>query len=107
MASKESLHGAVRVLGWPSLRSDNNAASACLIKGYSPKVDFSELVGVYWLAAASYKVSIYIDRVESKSNLSDGPSRFDHELLFRLGSGRVTPRIPQTLLLSNISKLFS
>ena len=114
MGQLELLAGPVSLFTWRKSLSnskvfhfvDNNAASACLIKGYSPKTDSSELVGVYWLAAAAHKVSIYIDRVESKSNLSDGPSRFDHELLRRLGSEQVNPSIPSNLFLSKISSWF-
>lgn len=35
--------------------------------------------------AAKLKASIFIDRVESKSNLSDDPSRFDLKLIRHLG----------------------
>lgn len=115
MGQLELLAGPVSLFTWQSTLAnaklihfvDNDAASANLIKGYSPKSDSSELVGVYWLAAAAQKLSIYIDRVESKSNLSDGPSRFDFELLNRLGSQQVAPGIPEHLLLSNISSWFS
>ena len=54
---------------------DNDAASASLIKGYSPTVDSCELVGEYWIRAAALRMSVYIDRVESKSNIADAPSR--------------------------------
>ena len=85
---------------------DNDAASSCLVKGYSPKTDSSELVGIYWLTAAAHRVSIYIDRVESKSNLSDGPSRFDNELLTRLGSLEVKPILPPNFFLDSVSSWF-
>ena len=55
---------------------DNNAAASCLVKGYNPKTDSTPLIGDYWTTAAHHGIDIYIDRVESKSNLSDGPSRF-------------------------------
>ena len=114
MGQLELLAGPVSLTTWHSQLSnsklfhfvDNDAASSCLVKGYSPKVDSSELVGVYWLAAASAKTNIYIDRVESKSNLSDGPSRFDQTLLERLGSLEVTPCIPSQLSLDSISQWF-
>ena len=54
---------------------DNDSASACLVKGYAPTVDSCELVGQYWIRAAALKMSVYIDRVESKSNIADAPSR--------------------------------
>ena len=76
---------------------DNDSASASLVKGYSPRSDSCELVGIYWLQAAQIPVDIYIDRVESKSNLSDEPSRFSDTLLLSLGSTPVTPVIPSEL----------
>ena len=114
MGQLELLAGPVSLTTWHSQLSnsklfhfvDNDAASSCLVKGYSPKVDSSELVGVYWLAAASAKTNIYIDRVESKSNLSDGPSRFDQTLLERLDSLEVQPCIPSQLSLDSISQWF-
>ncbi len=56
---------------------DNNGAAANLVKGYSPQLDSSSIVGHFWLLASSMKSSIYIDRVESKPNPADGPSRLD------------------------------
>lgn len=76
---------------------DNDSASACLVRGYSPKADSCKLVGLYWLSAARHRVASYIDRVESKSNLADGPSRFDCDLLQKLGSTEVQPIIPPDL----------
>lgn len=64
---------------------DNDSASSNVIKGYSPKVDSSVIVGEFWLMAASLKSSIYIDRVESKSNLADGPSRLNFDELYQMG----------------------
>ncbi len=65
---------------------DNDSASACLVKGYSPRVDSCALVGEYWLLACQHSIDPYIDRVESKSNLSDGPSRLDFALMRQLKS---------------------
>jgi hypothetical protein len=60
---------------------DNDAAAASLVRGYSPRQDSCALVGDFWLAASSARLSIYIDRVESKSNPADGPSRLDFNLM--------------------------
>ena len=60
---------------------DNDAAASSLVRGYSPKTDSTALVGEYWSLAAQHGLEIYIDRVESKSNLADGPSCFQlHDL---------------------------
>lgn len=65
---------------------DNDSAAANLVKGYSPLHDSAAIVGDYWLLAAQYKMSIYIDRVASKANISDGPSRNDFSLLQSLNA---------------------
>ena len=70
---------------------DNDSASACLVKGYSPLVDSCALVGEYWLLACRFSIDPYIERVESKSNLSDGASRLDFKLLNELKSKFSTP----------------
>ncbi len=65
---------------------DNDSATSCLVKGYSPKEDSCKLVGDYWLRAAARRMNVYIDRVESKSNIADGPSRWDFKLPEQLGA---------------------
>eukprot|EP00971_Amphidinium_carterae_P232984 4624021-Amphidinium_carterae.1 len=54
---------------------DNDSATSALIKGYSGKLDSARLVGMYWMLAALYRINVFIDRVESKSNPADAPSR--------------------------------
>ena len=70
---------------------DNDAAASSLVRGYSPKVDSSLLVSNYWSLAAESAIDPYIDRVESKSNLSDGPSRLDETLMIQLHAHKVAP----------------
>jgi hypothetical protein len=94
MGQLEIFAGPVALDTWASLLQDaqvlhfvdNDSATACLVKGYSPQVDSCKLVGDYWLRAAKLKMSGYIDRVESKSNVADGPSRLDLEFVLRLGA---------------------
>eukprot|EP00435_Cladocopium_sp_Y103_P013062 s2693_g3.t1 len=69
---------------------DSDAAAASLVKGYSPKSDSTAMVGEYWSLAAQSAIDIYIDRVESKSNLADGPSRFELDLMDRLSALQVS-----------------
>ena len=68
---------------------DNNAVASSLVKGYSPKADSAHIISDYWTLAAKHGIDIYIDRVESKSNLSDGPSRFDLSELILMGGYQV------------------
>ena len=70
---------------------DNNSAAANLVKGYSPQTDSAAIVGEFWLAAAQLRTSVYIERVESKSNLADGPSRLDYSLVKFLGGSWQQP----------------
>jgi hypothetical protein len=70
---------------------DNNAALSSLIKGYSPKLDSVRLVGDYWLRVSTLKSNVFLDRVESKSNCSDGPSRADDSLMKEWGAVFVPP----------------
>ena len=94
MGQLELLAAPFAALTWASLlenRSiicfiDNDSAGANLVKGYSKQPDSSALVGEFWLIMASLKANVYIDRVESKSNLADGPSRLDFHLVLALGA---------------------
>ena len=70
---------------------DNSSAASTLVKGYSPTVDNSPLIGEYWLTAAKYAIEIYIERVESKSNVADGPSRLEFSLMQSLQARYVSP----------------
>ena len=65
---------------------DNESAAAGLVRGYSSKSDSSALIGEYWLTAAKHSLEIYIDRVESKSNISDGPSRLVFDDMAPIGA---------------------
>ena len=81
---------------------DNDAAAACLVRGYSPKSDSSAIVGTFWLLASQTKSEIYIDRVESKSNIADGPSRLDFSVLEAMHATAVSPNT-SPLFISDLS----
>ena len=66
---------------------DNNGALGALVKGYSSVEDCIKLSSDYWLRAAARRVFLYVDRVESKSNVSDEPSRLKtNGLMHELGA---------------------
>ena len=71
---------------------DNDSAATNLVKGYSPQPDSSNLVGSFWLTATQLKLHIYIDHVESKSNIADGPSRNSFAEVIRLGGTWTPPK---------------
>ena len=71
---------------------DNEGACANLVKGFSPQADSSAIVGQFWLMACSLELNVYVDRVESKSNPSDGPSRLECSTLISMGSKWTAPQ---------------
>ena len=77
---------------------DNDSAAATLVKGFSRKTDSCSLSGDFWLRAAKLATDIYIDRVESKSNIADGPSRLMFQEVWSYGCSYVPPQY--TALLS-------
>ena len=54
---------------------DAEAVEGALINGYSAWSDVSLLVGKFWELAQVLNAAIYIDRVPTDANCSDGPSR--------------------------------
>ena len=70
---------------------DNDAAASTIVRGYSSKTDSTAITGQFWLLAANIGAEIYLDRVESKSNLADGPSRLEFHHMHDLGAQYVPP----------------
>jgi len=70
---------------------DNDSAASNLVRGYSKISDSSAIVGEFWLTAAKLNTDIYCDRVSSKSNLADPPSRLESKLLNDMGANWTEP----------------
>ena len=111
MAQLELLVCPTALMTWRELLShrtlihfiDNDSAACGLVRGFSPKNDSSAIIGEYWSIAAANCIDPYIDRVESKSNLSDEPSRFSFTLMSSLNAARVRPIFPKP----TVSPIFS
>ena len=58
-----------------TIYTDNNAALAALINGDSSPTAAFALVAVFWFLAASYNIAIWLERVETKRNIADLPTR--------------------------------
>lgn len=56
---------------------DNEGSKFSLIKGYSPSLACSRLLGSIWQEEARLGSLTWFDRVPSPSNIADGPSRLD------------------------------
>ena len=78
---------------------DSEAAEAALIKGYSARFDINDLAGYMWDLVAKRDIGLYVARVPTDGNPSDGPSRADFSELERRGARWVTSQ-PSALLLS-------
>ena len=79
---------------------DSEAAEAALIKGYSARSDINDLAGYMWDLVAQRDIGLYVARVPTDGNPSDGPSRADFSELERRGARWVTSQ-PSALLLSS------
>jgi hypothetical protein len=64
---------------------DNSNALSALVKGYSEKLDITELAGTFWINSARLSISWWLDRVSSAANLSVGPSRQSYSLMQKIG----------------------
>ena len=65
---------------------DTNATRSAIVKGYTGQLDGSELIARVWLDVAVLCIGLFADRVESASNLADGPSRLEFDQFVSLGS---------------------
>ena len=55
--------------------TDNNAALAALINGDSSSRAAYTLIATFWFIAATYNMSVWFERVETKRNIADLPTR--------------------------------
>ena len=77
------------------LAVDNQGVLHALIKGRSSADDLNLGVGRHWLDVSRLRVAQHVVRVESASNIADGPSREDYSLLEAMGATYVPPKLPQ------------
>ena len=64
---------------------DSEAALDALVKGHSRTDDVCERVSVFWQIVARHQILIYLDKVATDSNISDGLSRFKLDEFKRTG----------------------
>ncbi len=56
---------------------DSEGALGAAIKGYSVHRDVSDLVTILWESVSRWGIILYLDRISTDANISDGPSRDD------------------------------
>ena len=67
---------------------DNEAAKAGLIRGAGATPLANAIIGDFCIAEAELQLKTWFNRVPTHSNLSDGPSRQNFELVNALGCAR-------------------
>ena len=76
--------------------TDNNAALAALINGDSSSGAAFALIAVFWFLAASYNIAIWLERVETKRNIADLPTR-GVEIPFTIRETETSPPLREAL----------
>ena len=89
---------------------DNEAARYALIGGYSSNPWAARIVSEIWVRLSVLDIACYVERVPTKENISDGPSRCERETIEALDIPRVRARSAITsvaaLLRANSALLF-
>ena len=70
---------------------DSEAALDALIKGYSRTEDVALIVTAFWELVARHQINLYMDKVPTDSNISDGMSRSRKSDFVNLSWRRVHP----------------
>ena len=70
---------------------DSNTSLNGLVNGWSRKSDTCHLVGLYWKCVSQLKAFVWVERVESESNIADGPTKDRYDTLESLGAVEVQP----------------
>jgi hypothetical protein len=70
---------------------DSEPALDALVKGLSKFEDVIHLLTLFWHVVAEFQVNVYLDRVSTDANISDGISREDMSAFDDWGCERVFP----------------
>ena len=73
---------------------DNDGVLLSLIKGSGGGPETNMLIGQMWLDFAFRTTGVGLARVESKSNVADGPTRDFFDVLVQLGALEVPAKLP-------------
>ena len=76
---------------------DSDPVLGAAVKGYSRKEDVCSCIAVFWEIIREEASRVYLDRIPTDGNLSDGPSRADWNLVGQCGWATVPARIPKSL----------
>ena len=74
---------------------DSETALDALAKGYSRVADVAQIVTVFWELVSRHQIQVFLDRVPTDSNISDGVSRSDIRGAKDLGWKLIDPDIEE------------
>ena len=77
--------------------TDNAGGEGALRKKAAKQSDHNALVHAVWLMAARNNVGLWIERVGTKDNIADDPSRGEYKLLELMGAKYSPPTVPDEL----------
>ena len=95
----EACAGVVAFDTWPHLLRDcelihfidSNTSLSSIVNGWSRHSDTCKIVGTYWKKACLLKCFPWLERVESHSNVADGPTKDNLALVQALDAREATP----------------
>ena len=102
LSTFETLLQGRRVRIW----SDNVGGEAAMRKGSAKEFDHNCIVHCIWLRAAAHKMALLIERVASKLNIADLPSREDYRVLEEMGAVWRRPFLDEPFWRPQVGNLF-
>ena len=76
---------------------DSDPVLGAAVKGYSAKEDVCSCISSFWEIVREETARVYLDRIRTDGNLSDGPSRAGWSLVGQCGWATVQARLPDSL----------
>ena len=76
---------------------DSDSVLGAMVKGYSDREDICSTAGIFWQQMREMGVDVYLDRIPTDGNLSDGPSRGFWATAMKAGWRIVPAVIPDEL----------
>ena len=74
--------------------TDNKAGECALRRGSTVSMDHNAIIHMTWLVAARNSSGVFVERVRTKDNIADDPSRCEYRWMHALGATWRKPRLP-------------
>ena len=77
---------------------DSDSVLGAIVKGYSDRFDICSTAAIFWERIRRLGIEVYVDRIPTDGNLSDGPSRGSWRFAAEFGWLFVPAQIPEELM---------